>query len=183
MGSSLVALRPQDPAPASLSFVAGLAVYDTVVEALSGTTVTPSLKWPNDVLLGPAKLSGILLEMVHGHVIVGIGVNLARAPDLPDRATAAIADFSHAPDLSWFARRLSEHFAVRLETWRHAGLAQTLDEFQLCSIHGPGTPVAVHDQDGSVIEGSFEGLDETDGALRLRLADGSQRVIRAGDIV
>ncbi|MEO0642636.1 MAG: hypothetical protein AAFY47_04355 [Pseudomonadota bacterium] len=52
MGSSLVALRPQDPAPASLSFVAGLAVYDTVVEALSGTTVTPSLKWPNDILLG-----------------------------------------------------------------------------------------------------------------------------------
>jgi BirA family transcriptional regulator, biotin operon repressor / biotin---[acetyl-CoA-carboxylase] ligase len=33
-----------------------------------------------------------------------------------------------------------------------------------------------------VLTGSFAGLEESDGALRLRLADGSERVIRAGDI-
>lgn len=182
MGSTVVSVHPEDPAPASLSFVAALAVYETVSEALAGT-VNPTLKWPNDVLLGSAKLSGILLEMVKDHVVVGIGVNLAKAPDLAERETAAIADFAPAPKLEWFAQRLADRFAGRLSVWREAGLGRTLAEFELCSIHARGSPVTVHDQDNQRVEGFFEGLEESDGALRLRLADGSQRVIRAGDIV
>ncbi|MEO1489250.1 MAG: biotin--[acetyl-CoA-carboxylase] ligase, partial [Pseudomonadota bacterium] len=46
----------------------------------------------------------------------------------------------------------------------------------------PGAPVTVHDSDGSALSGAFAGLDESDGALLIRLADGSQRVIRAGDV-
>ncbi|MEO0699788.1 MAG: biotin--[acetyl-CoA-carboxylase] ligase, partial [Pseudomonadota bacterium] len=175
MGSTIVALQPSDPPPATLSFVAALAVYEAVSEALGGVT-RPSLKWPNDVLIAEAKLAGILLEMVKGHVVVGIGVNLAKAPSLSDRATAALADFGPAPDVDGFARLLALRFVERLQTWRQIGLGQTLSEFQLCSIHSPGAPVKVHDQDGSVVEGVFAGLDEMDGALRLRLADGSQRV-------
>ncbi|MEM1195123.1 MAG: biotin--[acetyl-CoA-carboxylase] ligase [Pseudomonadota bacterium] len=182
MGSTAVSVRPQDPAPASLSFVAALAVYEAVSETLAGA-VNPALKWPNDVLLGSAKLSGILLEMVKDHVIVGIGVNLAKAPNLAERETAAIADFAPVPALEWFAQRLADHFTKRLSIWREAGLGQTLTEFELCSIHTLGSSVTVHDQDNQHVEGRFEGLDESDGALRLRLADGSQRVIRAGDIV
>ncbi len=182
MGSTSVKLCADDPPPASLSFVAALAVYEAVDETLAGTA-HPALKWPNDVLVGEAKLCGILLEMVRGHVIVGIGVNLAKAPDLPDRKTAAIADFMPAPELEWFANKLARRFAERLQTWRQVGLARTLRDFQMCSIHSVGSSVKVHDQDGSYVEGAFIGLDESDGALRLRLADGSQRVIRAGDIV
>ena len=182
MGSTCVRLSPDAPPPASLSFVAALAVYEAVDEVLAGTA-HPALKWPNDVLLGEAKACGILLEMVQGHVIVGIGVNLAKAPDLPDRKTAALSDFIPAPDLEWFASRLAERFSDRLQTWRQVGLAQTLIEFQLCSIHTAGSRVVVHDQDGTYVEGTFVGLDDTDGALRLCLADGSERVIRAGDIL
>jgi BirA family biotin operon repressor/biotin-[acetyl-CoA-carboxylase] ligase len=182
MGSTSVQLRPDDPPPASLSFVAALAVYEAVDETLAGVA-HPSLKWPNDVLLNGAKLCGILLEMVKGHVIVGIGVNLAKAPQLPERPTAALANHGPAPDLEWFANKLAGRFAERLATWRQVGLSQTLSEFQLCSIHSSGSAVRVHDQDGSTIEGAFAGLEPSDGALRLRLADGSEHVIRAGDIV
>ena len=56
------------------------------------------LKWPNDVLIGGAKLAGILLERVGDAVVIGIGVNLAAAPDLPDRATIALSAFGPAPD-------------------------------------------------------------------------------------
>ncbi|MEL6486359.1 MAG: biotin--[acetyl-CoA-carboxylase] ligase [Pseudomonadota bacterium] len=181
MGSTTVALQAGDPPPASLSFVAALVVYEAVSEAMGGAA-RPSLKWPNDVLIGDAKLAGILLEMVRGYIVVGIGVNLARAPTLSDRETAALADFGPAPTAENFATILALRFQERLQTWRQIGLGQTLSEFQLCSIHTPGSPVKVHDQDGSVVEGVFAGLDEMDGALRLRLADGSQRVIRAGDI-
>ncbi|MDP5104285.1 MAG: biotin--[acetyl-CoA-carboxylase] ligase [Erythrobacter sp.] len=181
MGSTLVALREDDPPPASLSFVAALAVRDAAQAALDGGSGI-ALKWPNDVLLNGGKLSGILLEMVRGYIVVGIGVNLARAPQLPDRQTAALADVIAPPAVEDFAASLAEHFARRLAQWRAQGLSATLGQFLTASIHAQGSPVTVHDSDGSQLAGSFAGLDESDGALRLRLADGSERVIRAGDI-
>lgn len=68
------------------SFVAALAL----AEALEAVGVDPSdlsLKWPNDVLLRGGKLAGILLESLGdgrgglAHLVIGIGVNLAAAPD------------------------------------------------------------------------------------------------------
>lgn len=181
MGSTAVAIRAGDPPPASLSFVAALAVADAAAEALP----VPSqlkLKWPNDVMLDGGKLSGILLEMVGHHVVVGIGVNLERAPELSDRKTSAISEHGPAPELEWFADMLARHFESRVRDWRERGLGSILADFLASSIHAPGSPVKVHDTDGTVLEGTFAGLEETDGALRLRLADGSERVIRAGDI-
>lgn len=182
MGSCVVRLSDNGPPPASLSFVAALAVRDAAAEVL-GSNALLGLKWPNDVLLDGGKLSGILLEMVRTSVIVGIGVNLARAPQLPDRKTAALADFGPAPDLESFAASLARHFAARLADWRTLGLGVTLQAFLNGSIHGQGSALTVHDAEGITLSGSFAGLDETDGALRLRLADGQERVIRAGDLV
>jgi len=181
MGSCVVRVGESDPPPASLSFVAALAVRDAVVEALGDGTAL-ALKWPNDVLLHGGKLSGILLEMVRGQIVVGIGVNLASAPQLLDRKTAALADVIAVPVLEDFAANLAHHFARRLADWRAQGLGRTLEHFLAASIHAQGSPLTVHDTDGSQLSGSFAGLDESDGALRLRLADGSERVIRAGDI-
>ncbi|SHN53754.1 biotin--[acetyl-CoA-carboxylase] ligase [Erythrobacter sanguineus] len=181
MGSTVVTLETDGPPPASLSFVAALAVRDAARKAL-GKGADLALKWPNDVLLNGGKLSGILLEMVRGQIVVGIGANLGRAPDLPDRKTAALADVIAPPRPEDFAASLAASFARRLESWRIHGLGATLQAFLDGSIHAQGSPVTVHDADGSVLSGSFAGLEESDGALRLRLADGSERVIRAGDI-
>jgi BirA family biotin operon repressor/biotin-[acetyl-CoA-carboxylase] ligase len=114
--------------------------------------------------------------------VVGIGVNLVRAPDLPDRKTAAIACEGAAPDLERFADRLARCFAERLGEWRAEGLSVTLQRFLALSLHAPGSPLRVHDGEGEPVEGRFAGLETRDGALRLRLADGSERVIRAGDL-
>ncbi|MEQ8412609.1 MAG: biotin--[acetyl-CoA-carboxylase] ligase [Erythrobacter sp.] len=181
MGSGVVLRRECDPPPASLSFVAALAVHDAAREH-AGERAGLALKWPNDVMLDGGKLSGILLEMVGCHVVVGIGVNLARAPVLPDRRTAALAERGEVPDLESFARSLTAAFTVRLGEWRAEGLSVTLQRFIALSIHTPGSPLRVHDGEGDPVEGRFAGLETSDGALRLRLADGSERVIRAGDI-
>ena len=181
MGSTVVALGKGGPPPASLSFVAALAVRDACATVLSDTAPL-GLKWPNDVLLDGGKLSGILLEMVRGHIIVGIGVNLARAPQVEGRKTAALADVTPPPLLEDFAASLAAAFDRRLEAWRTYGLGPTLQAFLAQSIHAQGSPLTVHDTDGSVLSGTFAGLEESDGALRLRLADGRERVIRAGDI-
>ena len=182
MGSTLVPLGQNNPPAASLSFVAALALYDVVGEGLTQSS-RPILKWPNDVLLRDGKLSGILLELVGNQVVVGIGVNLARAPKVEGRKTAALSDCGPAPSVDWFAHRLAHFFAQRLSGWRQGGLSPILKEFLEGSMHRPGTHINVHDTDGSRVEGAFAGLEESDGALRLRLADGSERVIRAGDIL
>ena len=75
-----------------LSFVAAIAVAEAIEEA---TNVTPSLKWPNDVLLAGRKVAGILLESRTGGsvVVVGIGVNVrqTRFPDdLANRAVSVL---------------------------------------------------------------------------------------------
>lgn len=181
MGSTAVLLGEGGPPPASLSFVAALAVHDACLAAL-GDGAALGLKWPNDVMLHGGKLSGILLEMVRGHIVVGIGVNLARAPVIEGRKTAALADVCTPPPIETFAASLTAAFDKRLAAWRTYGLGATLHAFLAHAIYAQGAPLTVHDADGSVVSGTFAGLDESDGALRLRLADGRERVIRAGDI-
>ena len=57
-----------------------------------------TLKWPNDVLLDQRKLAGILLDSAAtpagglDWLVIGIGMNLAAAPALPDRAAACLAE-------------------------------------------------------------------------------------------
>lgn len=181
MGSTVVTLQVQDPPPASLSFVAAIAVAQSIEASLQGGA-SPRLKWPNDVQIDGGKVSGILLEMVGRSVVVGIGVNLLHAPDLPDRKTVTLAQFGDPPNPETFAERLGHAFSAQLSAWRTRGLAPVLKAFLLKSDHSLGSTVTVHDTDGSRIHGTFAGLEEADGALRLRLADGSERVIRAGDI-
>ena len=179
MGSTAVRLLPQDPAPASLSFVAALAVYEAVLGRVA-TPLSVRLKWTNDVLLDGAKLAGILLERAGDAAVIGIGVNLAWSPALPDRATGHLKRIGPAPDRDAFARDLAQSFDRELDRWRQFGLTPILSRW-LAAAHPLGSPLAVHGADGSRVSGTFDGL-EADGALRLRLADGAARVIHAGDV-
>lgn len=179
MGSTAVRLLPGDPAPASLSFVAALATYEAVIGHVSAPQAL-QLKWPNDLLLGGAKLAGILLERAGDTAVVGIGVNLAAAPLLPDRPTRHLAEMGPAPDRAAFARDLAASFELELGRWRQFGLDPLLARW-LAAAHPLGTSLSVNGADGSRVSGEFAGLEPA-GALRLRLADGSCRVIHAGDV-
>ena len=180
MGSTAVHVSPQDPPPASLSFVAALAVYEVVLARI-GSPRELELKWPNDVLLGGDKFCGLLLEREGETVVVGIGVNLAAAPTVEDRRTRALAEFGPAPDRDAFAADLAARFDLELGRWRQYGLEPILNRW-LAAAHLPGTLLTVHEPSGASLSGAFAGL-ERDGALRLRLADGAVRVIHAGDVM
>ena len=75
---------------------------------------------------------------------------------------------------------LAHGFAQELDRWRTYGLQPILARW-LAAAHPPGTPLTVHDAGGAPLSGTFAGV-EPDGALRLRLADGTVRVIHAGDV-
>lgn len=179
MGSTVVRLAAGDPPPASLALVAGLAVYEAVLPHVAAQPHL-RLKWPNDLVLAGAKLAGILLERVQDSVIVGIGVNLAIAPPVEGRAVTALAEHGPAPERDFFAEQLAFHLARELERWRGFGLEPLVARWQAAG-HPAGTPLSVHGPDGEALSGTFAGLTP-EGALRLRLADGAERVIHAGDV-
>ncbi|MEJ5976029.1 biotin--[acetyl-CoA-carboxylase] ligase [Novosphingobium sp. PS1R-30] len=175
MGSTVVHLRFGDPEPASLALLVGLAVHEAVTPLLNDG-LSATLKWPNDLLIGRAKLAGILLERVNDSVIIGVGVNLAQAPEVPDRETVAL----QGVDRDAFAADLAREFAAELERWRNFGLAPIVQRW-LAAAHPLGTPLTVGEPGEEGLIGAFAGLAE-DGALLLRLADGRTRAIHAGEV-
>jgi BirA family biotin operon repressor/biotin-[acetyl-CoA-carboxylase] ligase len=180
MGSTVVRPGPGDPPAPTLALLSGMALH----EALSAHVPQPGLlrlKWPNDVLLGGAKLAGVLLEMVSGTVIVGIGVNLAVAPKVEGRAVAALADHGGTVSRDEFAVNLAACFDRELQRWRGAGLAPLLRRWQSAA-HPKGTRLTVLPPGEEAIEGAFAGLTD-EGHLRLGLDDGSVRTIHAGDVL
>ena len=178
MGSTFVASHAGDPPLGTLALATGLAVREAVLKHLPpGREVL--LKWPNDLLVKGAKLSGILLEGARGGVVVGIGVNLAVAPDLPDRPTVSLAQLGASPDRDAFAQDLALAVAQEVERWRTFGLEPLIRRW-VAAAHPLGTPLRAGEGD-EVTEGTFAGLGP-DGSLQLRLADGAMRAIHAGEI-
>jgi BirA family transcriptional regulator, biotin operon repressor / biotin---[acetyl-CoA-carboxylase] ligase len=175
-GSTLVTLKVGDPPPATLSLAAGVALIRAVEAAAPATGLI--LKWPNDLLMGPGKLAGILLERSGDRLVAGFGINLASAPDLPDRPAAALSSVALISPQS-FAPLLAGAFARALDMWRTD--SQRLSAAWMESAHPVGTPLKIHASAAELVEGKFDGL-EPDGGLRLRLDDGSTRVIHAGDV-
>ncbi|MCB2059388.1 MAG: biotin--[acetyl-CoA-carboxylase] ligase [Novosphingobium sp.] len=179
MGSTVVHRHFGDPEPATLALLAGLAVHEAVSAHLPASH-SAMLKWPNDVMVGNAKLSGILLEREGDTVIVGIGVNLAAAPQLPDRETVALSELATAPGRDAFANDLARLFDVELERWRNFGIAPVIKRW-LTAAHPLGTQISVLEPGDTRSNGAFAGLGE-DGSLQLRLADGASRAIHAGEV-
>lgn len=180
MGSTAVHRQPADPPAPTLALLAGLALYETAQPLVPDPHLL-RLKWPNDLLYGTAKLAGVLLEGQGDAVVVGIGVNLAQAPDLPDRPTRAFASFGPAPDRDLFAAALAEQFDKELERWRTFGLEPLLRRWQAAAVP-PGTALTVHDGAAEPVSGTFAGL-AGDGSLLLQLPDGATRTIHAGDVM
>jgi BirA family biotin operon repressor/biotin-[acetyl-CoA-carboxylase] ligase len=171
--STLVRLRTDDPPAPTLALVAAVALQEVIAAAVSQNQV--EIKWPNDLLVGGAKLAGILLERENEAIVIGFGVNVASHPDDLERPATSLAAFGPSPSPAVLLDMLVEAFARWLERWRGEGLRPVRARW-LAVAHPIGT--ALQTAQG---EGLFDGLDEG-GALCLRLADGSARVIHAGDV-
>lgn len=175
--STLIRLRPSDPPAATLALVAAVALEETVSAYVPGAAL---LKWPNDVLIDGAKLSGVLLERAGAAVVIGFGVNLAHHPRDTDRVATSLAAYNVAVDPADFNETLADSFARWVERWRGEGM-DVIRRHWVNHAHAIGTPLTARLPDGSAVDGLFECLD-SDGALILRLADGTRRVIHAGDV-
>ncbi|WP_439534874.1 biotin--[acetyl-CoA-carboxylase] ligase, partial [Polymorphobacter sp.] len=96
-----------------LSFVAAVALRESVLAACG---VETRLKWPNDLLVGDAKLSGILLERAGPALVIGFGVNLGWHPVDADRPATAVG--GEVPAL---LAALQSRFAAWRAVWATQG--------------------------------------------------------------
>lgn len=165
-----------------LGFVAGVALTEVVRELAPPGDLR--LKWPNDLLINGAKLSGLLLEgraLQDGKqaVTIGIGLNVKVAPELDGVRTTALADLGIGVGRREIFRRLSNSMAHWLAVFAQGkGFYRVRDAWREASF-APGTPLTVK-LAGGAREGRFGGIDER-GRLML---DTPQGVIHvdAGDV-
>ncbi len=181
-GSLLMTLDVAPAVAATLGFVAGLALDEAIRLCAPGADV--QLKWPNDVLCSGAKLAGILLEAERAPgglaVVIGIGVNLASAPEgLPYPATSLAArGFIVHPERMLLA--LSDAWISFERLWNGGRGMPQIRELWLAKAAGRGAPVSVSVGD-STIEGIFDTLDDS-GRLILRGEGNAEIAIAAGEV-
>ena len=176
-----VLLRPSllPQAYFGLSFVAALAIREELGRRLAGYDVR--LKWPNDVLVGGGKISGILLE-ARGHaVVIGTGVNIVPVSAVANARLPAISvnDLGGDVSPSELAESYGNNLLARVESYVRSGFEPVRLEWLLhCAHIGDRVRVSTG---ADVIAGLFDDLD-TDGALVLR--DDADRRIRVttGDV-
>ncbi|MBS0521490.1 MAG: biotin--[acetyl-CoA-carboxylase] ligase, partial [Proteobacteria bacterium] len=172
-------LRPACPAAraAELGFVAALAVADMIED---GRDVR--VKWPNDVLVGGGKIAGILPESSIGqdgradYVIMGIGVNVAFAPQLPEMRYPGAA---LGGTVEGGLEKLAAALALRMAQWRRVGF-DAIRAAWLAKAGPIGIDVDVKLGE-EIVRGRFRGID-VDGGLLLETSVGPRKIV-AGELL
>ena len=170
---------------AGLALVAGVAAVDAIRAAKPAPRLPAlRLKWPNDILIGGAKIGGILIESSSQgdklSVVIGVGINLASVPsDLGRQATSLC---EHGIDVSpgEALRLLAEALDTWLKVWDEGVGFERVRAAWLDRAGPLGEPLNVHGAAGE-IAGTFAGLD-ADGALLIAGNDGRRQRIRFGDV-
>lgn len=153
-----------------LPLVTGLAVLDAVRRA---GLATARLKWPNDVLVGEAKLAGILVERVPGPLaVIGVGLNVHDAVVATGTSLAAEGADADRPAL---LDALLEGLEGRIDRLRVDPAATAADYRAACGTLGQ--QVVVHLPGGARHAGIASDVDDQG---RLVVAD---RPMSAGDVV
>jgi BirA family biotin operon repressor/biotin-[acetyl-CoA-carboxylase] ligase len=185
-GNLYASLLLSEPSPKplapQLSFVAALALHDALCDCAPRLGPLFKLKWPNDLLLGPDKLAGILIEGESEAVfavVIGFGVNCINHPldtffpatDL--RLTGAVV----APEVLFAA--LSVAMLHRLAQWQSCAGFATIRADWLARAAGLGEDIRVRLPERE-LRGRFHGIDEA-GRLQVEQPSGLATVT-AGEV-
>ena len=170
---------------AGLSLVAGVAV-SRALRALG--VANAALKWPNDIVVGEAKLGGILVETRGStgtvRAVIGIGINCRRDSALSvklGRAVGFLDQFlSPLPSRSAILEKIGAALMEALDAFEAEGLESFRGEWEAMDAHA-GQRLRVRLADGRVLTGVAAGLAE-DGGLRLQTLQGV-RAVHSGRVV
>lgn len=189
VGSSVmfsILLRPDfssETAP-MLTLVMGLSV----AQAVRCLGLSPSIKWPNDVVLSRKKICGILTEMSLAgrqidHVVIGTGVNvnLTDIPEeLADKATSLYMETKRQYDRNRVLAEILACFEINYDKFVQRGDLSSLMEEYHSFLANRNRPVRVLDGEHPY-EGIALGIDAR-GELLVEKGDGSVSRVNAGEV-
>lgn len=167
-----------------LSLAVGLALAEGL-SALGCPHVC--LKWPNDILIGQAKLGGVLIEIAGDaagrcHAVVGVGINIS----IPQEAMTSVEQpwcnlasvVENVATRSEIAAMLTGNVLRILQSFESVGFKHYKEVWESYSAH-IGQNVRLTTPAG-VIDGCMQGVSEK-GALRLEV-DGDMQEFIGGEI-
>ncbi|WP_299812649.1 biotin--[acetyl-CoA-carboxylase] ligase [uncultured Roseibium sp.] len=187
-GNLFASLLLIDPEPADriaeLPLAAAVALAEAVDKA-AGTLQLVSLKWPNDLLVGGAKLSGILLEaetLADGRraVVIGFGVNCVSHPPLTLYQATDLRSLGFQVTAERLFACLAESLAEQLSHWQRPDGFESIRTAWLNRAAHLGREITVRTA-REEITGIFADMDAR-GYLVLKQEDGGQRTVYAGDV-
>ncbi|MDP3722779.1 MAG: biotin--[acetyl-CoA-carboxylase] ligase [Candidatus Omnitrophota bacterium] len=176
-----------------LSLVAGLSAAEAIREL---TTLSPSIRWPNDLLLNGRKVAGILIEAsvqriadsVQNYIVVGVGINVSTDPrELPEGSTSLREALGSSYTL--YAKRypldpvaltvaLCRKFDGWYDSWTAKGFAPIREALRPWLTLGALVRLTTN---SSQVEGQASDVDEQ-GRLLVRLESGVMRSFEAGEV-
>lgn len=169
-----------------LSLIAGISLFEAIRASTDlAQDAGLRLKWPNDILMGAAKMGGILVESTSARgspgflAIVGFGLNLASQPDDLGRAVTSLSRHVPTPPAAALLTCLTEQFPRWLDVWENGDGFAAIRRAWMERAGPIGEAITVNSADGP-ISGTYRGLAET-GAL-LAEVDGEVREINHGDV-
>jgi BirA family transcriptional regulator, biotin operon repressor / biotin---[acetyl-CoA-carboxylase] ligase len=187
-GNLHASLLVQLPSPRGLlpqlSLVAGVATIDAIRQATGGGPAGLRLKWPNDVMIGPAKCAGILIESLSDRraatVVIGIGIDLVWHPGELGRAATDLAAHGCRVSPEVVLGSLGEAMHNGLGLWDGGRGFASVRQAWLDRAGPTGERVTV-DTGRERIEGTFADLD-AEGALVICDRHGQRRTVTFGDV-
>lgn len=184
--SSLLLIDPGPPeAIATLPLVVSLAVHAAISGVLAPGSEPVEVKWPNDVMIGRRKTSGILLEAEQLSdrrvaLAIGIGINIQHRPELSQYPVTSLGEHGIQISPQEFFAHLFAAMAELLAIWDQGRAVPEIMRRWRSVACGMGEKITVNLPDRS-ISGIFSGIDDKGLLLLDRGAEGIQ-AIAAGDV-
>lgn len=169
--------------PVRAVFLAAVLALHAAVQPLVQPQPRLAIKWPNDLLVDGAKVSGLLIE-VHGPwFLVGQGLNLQQAPEgtaFPATSLKA-AGIDPPPPLD-VARQVLEEATGALGRVQMASGVQDLHRHWDTLLAGKGQELTVRLQEGAeAVTGTFSHVDEQ-GRLVVQISPNQRQTFSIGDV-
>lgn len=161
----------------------------TTSQMLENQGFSPTIKWPNDVLLQGKKVGGILCETIleqgRRGIVCGIGLNVNMPLEILNQidrpATSLLVERGHAFDVSSILNLLQQFFLDALKIFFCKGFTPFFPLFKERSALKKGQIVRFHNNQ-TLIETQFEHL-HADGSIELRLSDRTLKIFYAGEFL
>lgn len=139
-----------------------------------------SIKWPNDIMAGSKKLSGILIEtMIRGskiyHTVIGIGINVNQQQFSSEikSASSLLLETSKTYDLDLLLLEILPIIQNRIQDFL-SGKFKELEEAYSKLLYRKDIPSNFVDNQGNRFAGSITGISQ-DGNLLISTENGSVR--------